>query len=140
MLNPNPHGYRLRARSHCGLSPSPARTYRALSHRADAPHYLVRIPCDRRQGAAGLAYVEREFRRSFDCGILANGFALARGAQCGHDFLFAWSCKGRGVCPAGNPRRMVETAAHLADPVFPPLPIRQWVLLVPKRLRFSPQT
>jgi hypothetical protein len=31
---------------------------------------------------------------------------------------------------------MAETAAHLADHVFPPLPVRQWVLSVPKRLRY----
>ncbi len=34
-----------------------------------------------------------------------------------------------------NARRMVETAAHLVDHVLPPLPVRQWVLSVPKRLR-----
>jgi hypothetical protein len=31
---------------------------------------------------------------------------------------------------------MVETAAHLADHVIPHLPVRQWVLSVPKRLRY----
>jgi len=31
---------------------------------------------------------------------------------------------------------MVETAAHLCDHVFPRLPVRQWVLSVPKRLRY----
>jgi len=31
---------------------------------------------------------------------------------------------------------MVETAAHLTDHVFPRLPVRQWVLSVPKRLRY----
>ena len=31
---------------------------------------------------------------------------------------------------------MVETAAHLVDHVLPPLPLRQWVLSVPKRLRY----
>jgi hypothetical protein len=31
---------------------------------------------------------------------------------------------------------MAETAAHLADHVFPRLPVRQWVLSVPKRLRY----
>jgi hypothetical protein len=31
---------------------------------------------------------------------------------------------------------MVETAAHLADHVIPRLPVRQWVLAVPKRLRY----
>ena len=31
---------------------------------------------------------------------------------------------------------MVETAAHLVDHVLPPLPLRRWVLSVPKRLRY----
>jgi hypothetical protein len=31
---------------------------------------------------------------------------------------------------------MAEIAAHLADHVFPRLPVRQWVLSVPKRLRY----
>jgi hypothetical protein len=35
---------------------------------------------------------------------------------------------------------MVETAAHLADHVLPCLPVRQWVLSVPKRLRYFLQT
>ena len=33
-------------------------------------------------------------------------------------------------------RRMVETAARLTDHVFPRLPIRQWVLSVPKPLGY----
>ena len=69
------------------------------------------------------------------CGILAHGFARARCSGCGYDFLVAFSCKGRGVCPSCNARRMVETAAHLVDYVLPPLPVRQWVLSVPKRIR-----
>lgn len=31
---------------------------------------------------------------------------------------------------------MAETAAHLADHVLPRLPVRQWVLSDPKRLRY----
>jgi hypothetical protein len=30
---------------------------------------------------------------------------------------------------------MVEFAAHLADHVLPPLPLRQWVFSLPKRIR-----
>ncbi len=62
--------------------------------------------------------------------------ARARCDDCGHDFLVAFSCKGRGVCPSCNTRRMAEAAAHLTDHVFPRLPVRQWVLSVPKRLRY----
>ena len=76
-------------------------------------------------------YVEREFRRYLECGILARGFARAYCDGCGHDFLVAFSCQGRAVCPSCNARRMVATAAHLTDHVVPPLPVRQWVLAVP---------
>lgn len=31
---------------------------------------------------------------------------------------------------------MAETAAHLVDHIFQRLPVRQWVLAVPKRLRY----
>ena len=39
--------------------------------------------------------------------------------DCGHDYLVAYSCKGRGVCPSCNTRRMVETAAlHIGAIAF----------------------
>ena len=81
------------------------------------------------------SYVEKEFRSYLKCGILAHGFARARCSECGYDFLVAFSCKGRGACPSCNAKRMAETAAHLVDHVFPHVPVRQWVLSVPKRLR-----
>jgi hypothetical protein len=84
-------------------------------------------------------YVRQAFRKYLECGIFAHGFARAWCDDCGHDYFVAYSCKGRGVCPSCNTRRMVETAAHLADHVFPRLPVRQWVLSVPKRLRYFMQ-
>lgn len=36
----------------------------------------------------------------------------------------------------GSTTRVTQTAAHLVDHVFPHLPVRQWVLSVPKRLRY----
>jgi len=80
-------------------------------------------------------HVEKEFRSYLKCGILAHGFARARCASCGHDFLVAFSCKGRGACPSCNAKRMAETAAHLVENVIPHVPVRQVVLSVPKRLR-----
>jgi hypothetical protein len=76
----------------------------------------------------------------YKTGISVTGrykvFALARCVDCGHDFLVAFSYKGRGVCPLSTTRRMAETAAHLTDHVFPRLSVRQWLLSVPKRLRY----
>jgi hypothetical protein len=81
------------------------------------------------------SWVERDFRSYLRCGILAHGFARVRCTDCGHNRLLAFSCKGRGVCPSCNARRMAEVAVHLTDEVIPHLPVRQWVLSVPKRLR-----
>ncbi len=86
--------------------------------------------------STALPHVEKAFRRYLECGILAYGFARAYCDECGHDFLVAFSCKGRGVCPSCMTRRMAETAAHLIDPVVPALPVRQWVISFPKRLRY----
>jgi hypothetical protein len=98
--------------------------------------YLALAGEDDGDGQRVPAYVVREFRRYLECGILAYGFARARCPDCGHDFLVAFSCKGRGLCPSCNARRMAETAAHLVDHLIPPLPVGQWVLSVPKRLRW----
>ena len=40
------------------------------------------------------------------------------------------------VCPSCTTRHMAETAAHLVDHVSPQLPVRKWVLALPKRLRY----
>ena len=81
------------------------------------------------------AHVERELRSYLTCGILCFEFGRARCTSCGQGFVVAFSCKGRGVCPSCNGRRIAQTAAHLVDRVIPPVPVRQWVISVSKRLR-----
>ena len=81
------------------------------------------------------AWVEKDFRAYLRCGILAHGLARARCADCGHERLIAFSCKGRGICPSCNVRRMAELAAHLTDHALPHLSARQGVLSLPKRHR-----
>ncbi len=88
-------------------------------------------------GGPGLpAFVRREFRAYLDCGILAHGFLRVRCRACREDVLVAFSCKGRGICPSCGGRRMADAAAHLVDHVLPSVPVRQWVLTLPFRLRF----
>jgi len=125
------------------LSASPAQCYQrrrpevTLWYRTVQTHFETWLALTDGAGDESTpAYIEQAFRRYLDCGILAKGFARAHCDECGHDFLIAFSCKGRGVCPSCNTRRMAETAAHLTDHVFPRLPVRQWVLSVPKRLRY----
>jgi hypothetical protein len=91
-----------------------------------------------RSDGAGLpAFVRAEFDKFLRCGVLAHGFARVRCGSCGFERLVAFSCKGRGFCPSCGGRRMAERAAHLVDHVLPPdVPVRQWVLSVPHRLRY----
>jgi hypothetical protein len=83
------------------------------------------------------AFVEHEFRRFLDCGVLARGFARLRCPDCGHERLLAFSCKGRCLCPGCMGRRMAATAAQLVDERLPQAPYRQWVFTVPFALRFA---
>src|SRR5262245_34737702 len=85
-------------------------------------------------------YVEKAFHAYFECGILAKGFACARCEDCRQDFLIAFSCKRRGICPSCNTRAMVETAANLIENVIPRIPVRQFVISFPKRIRHYLQT
>ncbi|MGA8164455.1 MAG: transposase, partial [Waddliaceae bacterium] len=85
-------------------------------------------------------YVDKEFRKYLECGILAKGFAIAHCADCHRDFALAFSCKGRGICPSCNTKAMVETAATLVENVIPSVPVRQWVIRFPMRIRHYLQT
>ena len=80
---------------------------------------------------------EREFREFLMCGVFEHGVARFRCEGCGREHLVPFSCKGRGWCPSCGGRRMTEHAAHLVEVVLPSVPVRQWVLTVPYRLRYQ---
>ncbi|HEX8821578.1 MAG TPA: transposase [Archangium sp.] len=81
-------------------------------------------------------YVERDFARYLECGVLTHGFARVRCESCKDELLVAFSCKGRGVCPSCNAKRAHVTAAHLVERVLPHVPYRQWTLSFPHRVRW----
>ncbi|WP_146209848.1 transposase zinc-binding domain-containing protein [Vitiosangium sp. GDMCC 1.1324] len=81
-------------------------------------------------------YVERDFARYLECGVLAHGFAQVRCESCKDELLVAFSCKGRGVCPSCNAKRAQVTAVHLVEQVLPRVPYRQWTLSFPHRVRW----
>jgi len=89
-----------------------------------------------RDGQGLPRFVDAEFDAFLRCGFLAGGFARFRCAACRTERLVAFSCKGRGFCPSCGGRRMAERVAHLVDHVLPDVPVRQWVLTLPHRLRY----
>jgi ribosomal protein S27E len=81
-------------------------------------------------------FVRQEFEDYLKCGLLEHGFLRVKCDGCLHEHLVAFSCKRRGFCPSCGARRMVESAAHLVDHVFPEVAVRQFVLTFPFPLRF----
>ena len=73
--------------------------------------------------------------RYLDCGIFERGFARIRCPDCAAEYLLAFSCKGRGLCPSCGAKRAAEFAAFLKDEVVADVGHAQWVFTVPKLLR-----
>jgi hypothetical protein len=88
-------------------------------------------------GAGLPQFVEREFRKFLMCGVFEHGVTRFRCEDCARAHLVPFSCKGRAWCPSCGGRRMTERAVHLVDAVLPWVPVRQWVLTVPHRLRYQ---
>jgi hypothetical protein len=58
-----------------------------------------------------------------ECRDLEHGLLLMRWEACHAEKFVAFTCKRRGFCPSCGARRMVESAALLADEVLPHLPV-----------------
>lgn len=126
------------------MPPVGAATYQPRDAEGTVLHRVVRenletFLCevaDRTDGGGLPRFVEREFREFLTCGALGRGFARVRCEACAFERLVPFSCKRRGFCPSCGGRRMAELAAHLVDAVLPHVPVRQWVLTLPHRLRY----
>jgi transposase-like zinc-binding protein/putative transposase len=110
----------------------------SVRHRVIREHLedFLRAAADRADGAGLPEFITREFREFLTCGVLTHGFARVRCRRCAFERRVPFSCKGRGYCPSCGGRRMTERAAHLVDEVLPVVPVRQWVLTLPYRLRY----
>jgi hypothetical protein len=80
-------------------------------------------------------FVDEQVSRYVDCGLFENGFARIRCPDCHQEYLLAFSCKTRDLCPSCAAKRSAATAAMLADEVLEEVGHAQWVLVVPKMLR-----
>ena len=71
-----------------------------------------------------------------ECGVMRYGVVRFRCPECGKDMFVAFSCKRRGLCPSCDAKRSAIITAEALDRLLPPVLYRQWVLVVPKRLRY----
>lgn len=94
----------------------------------------MRDPPDRRPRPHPAAITAME--KFVECSDMRFGTVRYRCPDCGHDMFVAFSCKRRGLCPSCDAKRAAIITAEASDRLLPPVPFRQWVLVVPKRLRW----
>ena len=79
--------------------------------------------------------VKPAVHRYLDCGIFDQGVARVRCPDCRHEFLIAFSCKLRGLCPSCHQKRELLWANWAEQELLEDVPHRQVVFTIPKRLR-----
>jgi hypothetical protein len=70
-----------------------------------------------------------------DCGLFESGFARVFCPECRAEFLVAFSCKGRGLCPSCGAKRAAVFSEMLQNKILADVPHAQWVFSLPKMLR-----
>ncbi len=77
-------------------------------------------------------------RKYLECGDLHEGFTRIKFPDCHHQFILAFSCKGRYFCPSCHNKKVVLFGHHLKETILFPVPHRQsdWTLLCKCALTF----
>lgn len=102
----------------------PERTvlYRVVQENLET--WLARREAVDAEGGGVPRSVEGELRRYLECGILAHGFARARCAECGYDFVVAATTKDCGSTvgdqltteTVGRPHSRINFCSHVSEP------------------------
>lgn len=70
-----------------------------------------------------------------DCGIFDRGFARVSCTECRAEFLVAFSCQRRGLCPSCAAKRGALFGTFLAEEVIEEVGHCLWSFTIPKMLR-----
>ena len=82
------------------------------------------------------ANVENSLRAFLECGIHRFGVVRFGCKKCKTDLFVPFSCKRRLSCPSCDAKRAVAETSIAMETLLPNVPYRQWVLVIPKRLRY----
>lgn len=80
-------------------------------------------------------YYDTAVARYYECGLFELGFARVKCTECPNEFLVAFSCKGRGLCPSCGAKRAAIFSELLKSHILADVPHAQWVFSLPKMLR-----
>jgi len=79
--------------------------------------------------------VRQVVEQFLDCGDLRCGFARLWCSTCREDLFLPYSCRRRCFCPSCHQKRARLFAEHVDEEVLDSLPVRQYVVTIPKMLR-----
>ncbi|MCK4604260.1 MAG: transposase zinc-binding domain-containing protein, partial [Deltaproteobacteria bacterium] len=68
---------------------------------------------------------------------MKEGFARVRctNPDCRHEYLLAFSCKGRWFCPSCHSKKVIKFGEDICNNILYPIPHRQFVFSIPILLR-----
>ena len=130
MQSANPASGRLYQRR----QPEKTVLYRALAHYFET---FLQVYEERFQPTFGhfRKIIQETVYKFLDCGLFERGFGRARCPKCCQEFLVALSCKLRCICPSCHQKRELLWADWAGEELLEPVPHRQVVLTIAKRLR-----
>ncbi|MFC1522035.1 transposase [Elusimicrobiota bacterium] len=81
-------------------------------------------------------FAEPSLRSFLECGVPRFGIMRFACSRCNKSIFIPFSCKKRSVCPSCDAKRATLKSLRLTEELLPHVPYRQWVLVLPKRLRY----
>ena len=81
------------------------------------------------------AVIPEVVNKYLECGDLRQGFARVRCGECGHEYLLAFSCRGRWFCPSCHQKKVIQFGEFVTHEVVAPAPHRHYVFTIPVMLR-----
>ena len=98
--------------------------------------HVESFAAERPKDAPSGPFAEPALRAFLECGIPCFGVARFRCAKCGASRFVPFSCKRRMACPSCDAKRAVVESGRALEELLPQVAYRQWVLVLPKRLRW----
>lgn len=87
-------------------------------------------------GAPPVPFAEASLRFFLECGVPRFGLVRFACPGCKSSLFVPFSCKKRTSCPSCDAKRCVLSSSRLSEELLPYVAYRQWVLVIPKRLRY----
>jgi hypothetical protein len=116
---PCPHRYRPR-------NPRATSLYQLLEAHYDTVKGLWEERFERRYGF-WRGFYDTAVTRYHNCDLFESGFARVTCVRCPNEFLVAFSCKGRGLCPSCGAKRAAIFSEMLQNQILADVPHAQWV-------------